>query len=72
MDIMNNMTVSTSKLTFSLIAITALLLSGSTFVFQADASSFNDLGGGGTDAGFNAQNSLVTTSTQQQLIVLLT
>jgi len=56
-----------SKLTFSLIAITALLLSGSTFVFQADASSFNDVGGGGTDAGFNAPeftcNHINTTAT---------
>ena len=34
MDIMNNMTVSTSKLTFSLIAITALLVSGSAFLDQ--------------------------------------
>jgi hypothetical protein len=34
MDIMNNMTVSTSKLTFSLIAISALLLSGSAFTNQ--------------------------------------
>jgi hypothetical protein len=40
MDIMNNMTVSTSKLTFSLIAISALLISGSGFVLQ-DASAFN-------------------------------
>jgi hypothetical protein len=39
MDIMNNMTVSTSKLTFSLIAITALLISGSAFLNQeADAA----------------------------------
>jgi hypothetical protein len=38
MDIMNNMTVSTSKLTFSLIAITALLISGSAILTQeADA-----------------------------------
>jgi hypothetical protein len=34
MDIMNNMTVSTSKLTFSLIAIAALLIGGSGFVSQ--------------------------------------
>jgi hypothetical protein len=34
MDIMNNMTVSTSKLTFSLIAISALLISGSGFMIQ--------------------------------------
>jgi hypothetical protein len=34
MDIMNNMTVSTSKLTFSLIAIAALLVSGSGFMVQ--------------------------------------
>jgi hypothetical protein len=34
MDIMNNMTVSTSKLTFSLIAIAALLVSGSAFLDQ--------------------------------------
>jgi hypothetical protein len=34
MDIMNNMTVSKSKLTFSLIAITALLVSGSAFLDQ--------------------------------------
>jgi hypothetical protein len=34
MDIMNNMTVSTSKLTFSLIAIAALLVSGSAFLNQ--------------------------------------
>ena len=34
MDIMNNMTVSTSKLTFSLIAISALLISGSGLVLQ--------------------------------------
>ena len=34
MDIMNNMTVSNSKLTFSLIAITALLVSGSAFLDQ--------------------------------------
>ena len=54
MDIMNNMTVSTSKLTFSLIAITALLLSGSTFVLQADAGSAHNTGGGGTDVAFNA------------------
>jgi hypothetical protein len=40
MDIMNNMTVSTSKLTFSLIAITALLVSGST-LFDQEASAFN-------------------------------
>ena len=40
MDIMNNMTVSTSKLTFSLIAISALLISGSGFVLQ-EASAFN-------------------------------
>ena len=44
MDIMNNMTVSTSKLTFSLIAISALLLSASGFqlqeVFAADAPEF--------------------------------
>jgi len=38
MDIMNNMTVSTSKLTFSLIAISALLISGSGFMVQ-DASA---------------------------------
>jgi len=38
MDIMNNMTVSTSKLTFSLIAIAALLVSGSAFLDQ-DASA---------------------------------
>jgi hypothetical protein len=44
MDIMNNMTVSTSKLTFSLIAISALLVSGSGFMIQdaygANAPSF--------------------------------
>jgi hypothetical protein len=44
MDIMNNMTVSTSKLTFSLIAISALLVSGSGFMMQdaygANAPSF--------------------------------
>jgi hypothetical protein len=34
MDIMNNMTVSRSKFTFSLIAITALLVSGSGFLVQ--------------------------------------
>jgi len=34
MGIMNNMTVSTSKLTFSLIAISALLISGSGFIFE--------------------------------------
>jgi len=34
MDIMNNMTVSTSKLTFTLIAISALLISGSGLVLQ--------------------------------------
>jgi hypothetical protein len=34
MDIMNNMTVSTSKFTFSLIAIAALLISGSAFVIE--------------------------------------
>jgi hypothetical protein len=34
MDIMNNMTVSRSKLTFSLIAISALLISGSGFMIQ--------------------------------------
>ena len=34
MDIMNNMTVSTSKLTFSLIAIAALLIGGSAFTSQ--------------------------------------
>jgi len=34
MDIMNNMTVSTSKLTFSLIAIATLLVSGSAFLDQ--------------------------------------
>ena len=40
MDIMNNMTVSTSKLTFSLIAISALLLSASGFALQ-EASAFD-------------------------------
>ena len=40
MDIMNNMTVSTSKLTFSLIAISALLVSGSGFMIQ-DAYGLN-------------------------------
>jgi hypothetical protein len=40
MDIMNNMTVSTSKLTFSLIAISALLISGSGFLIQ-DAYATN-------------------------------
>jgi hypothetical protein len=44
MDIMNNMTVSTSKLTFSLIAIATLLISGSGFMVQevsaADAPEF--------------------------------
>jgi ribose 5-phosphate isomerase RpiB len=40
MDIMNNMTVSTSKLTFSLIAITALLVSASGFMIQ-DAYGLN-------------------------------
>jgi hypothetical protein len=39
MDIMNNMTVSTSKFTFSLIAIAALLISGSGFLVQ-DAYAF--------------------------------
>ena len=39
MDIMNNMTVLTSKLTFTLIAISALLVSGSGFMIQ-DASAF--------------------------------
>ena len=34
MDIMNNMTASTSKLTFSLIAISALLVSGSGFMMH--------------------------------------
>jgi len=34
MDIMNNMTVTTSKLTFSLIAISALLISGSGLIVQ--------------------------------------
>ena len=34
MDIMNIMTVSTSKLTFTLIAISALLISGSGFMIQ--------------------------------------
>jgi hypothetical protein len=47
MDIMNNMTVSTSKLTFSLIAISALLISGSGFILQdayaADAPEFTAL-----------------------------
>jgi len=40
MDIMNNMTVSTSKLTFSLIAISALLISGSAMLNQ-DAYGLN-------------------------------
>jgi hypothetical protein len=40
MDIMNNMTVSTSKLTFSLIAVFALFISGSAMLTQ-DASAFN-------------------------------
>jgi hypothetical protein len=40
MDIMNNMTVSSSKLTFSLIAISALLLSATGFAVQ-EASAFN-------------------------------
>ena len=77
MDIMNNMTVSTSKLTFSLIAITALFtIWFQHLLFQADASSgFNaPSGGGGTDAGFNAPeftcNHINTTATH--LIKLLT
>ena len=41
MDIMNNMTVSTSKLTFSLIAFTALLLS-SSYLMSQDASAAID------------------------------
>jgi len=40
MDIMNNMTVSTSKLTFTLIAIAALFVSGSGFMVQ-EASAEN-------------------------------
>ena len=44
MDIMNNMTVSTSKLTFSLIAVATLLIAGSAFTnqeaFAANAPEF--------------------------------
>jgi len=40
MDIMNNMTVSTSKLTFSLIAVATLLIAGSAFTNQ-DAFALN-------------------------------
>jgi hypothetical protein len=58
MDIMNNMTVSTSKLTFSLIAITALLLSGSSFMIQ-DAYS----AGAATDAPEFSIQHINTTAT---------
>ena len=54
------MKVSSSKFTFSLIAIAALFVSGSGLMAQ-DAY-----------AALMHQNSLVSTSTQQQLIVLLT
>jgi hypothetical protein len=64
MDIMNNMTVSTSKLTFSLIAIAALVASGSAFMIN-DANAAIGVGphGGVFDAPeFNATH-LNTTAT---------
>jgi hypothetical protein len=61
MDIMNNMTVSTSKLTFSLIAISALLVSGSGFMIQEATAA---------DPTFTAQhiNSTTTQITFDQIV----
>ena len=55
MDIMNNMTVSTSKLTFSLIALTALLVSGSAFANQ-EAFAFGE----GIEPTFTAYHNTTT------------
>jgi len=55
MDIMNNMTVSTSKLTFSLIAISALLISGSAFTNQ-EAFAFGE----GVEPTFTAFHNTTT------------